>query len=124
MVSDRKISFGWCVLGAAIGVLLALAVSTSQAAKPARFAVGETYIFVVDCLPSVLMPTGVTPDGREVKANPCYIEKLTVHTNDGDGWLDVVDPDEGKNAVPWALNLSRVYATTPAKNENRRLASR
>jgi len=121
------------VLGAvaAFALLAALVLAdvtrTVDAAPAPKFQAGETYLFVWDCLPMVLMPVGVNPEtGETTRANPCYVETLTVRTVYDDGWLDAVDPDDvahrGKDALVWRINPSRAISITPQKNQARRAA--
>lgn len=109
-----------------LGSIVVLSViAHNHTAHAAKFQLvpGETYVFVVDCLPHILMPTGTMPDGTVTRANPCFVEKMTVKSVSDDGWVEAHDPeDTSRTPQIWRINLARVYAVTKADSPTRRAA--
>lgn len=98
-------------IGFLVGCLLCLLAWPPAHAAKYQLVVGETYLFVVDCLPSAVIQN----------ANPCYVERVTVKQVYDDGSVDVSEAGEPTGMV-WRVNLARVYAVAKVARPNRRAA--
>src|SRR3990167_259380 len=103
-----KLGVGVLLLVMVPAVLFGLRQTSAQSEAP-LFQVGQTYLFVWECVPE-WVPNLVTMQMRVGGLSPCFTEALTVTALRADGWLAVADQ---QNPGSWFVNPARALAIQP-----------